>query len=272
MLTGELPIGRFAPPSAKTPVNAHVDEVVLRTLEKDREKRFQSAGEMKTEVEHLEEGKAAGVVAAPPAATGPRGATAIGLSGQSGRLSRPAVWGAVLTGLGLLLVGGPFALVLLAGGGLGVGEFLLFVLPGGLCALAGTILGWVALNDLRETPGTLRGLPLAVFAALAWPLLLLVAVALGLPMLTVAPTRPSGWALWAGRALFLLLPAGVLTFALWAVHATTRWASGRPIAPRRGVLKWVFAGVLAVGLGVVLLTSGPREDAPAPPQPTVTSQ
>lgn len=46
MLTGELPIGRFAPPSAKTPVKPTVDEVVFRTLEKDREKRYQSAGEV----------------------------------------------------------------------------------------------------------------------------------------------------------------------------------------------------------------------------------
>jgi predicted Ser/Thr protein kinase len=60
MLTGELPIGRFAPPSAKTPVGSPVDEVVFRTLEKDRERRYQSAGEMKTQVEHLtEEGASA---------------------------------------------------------------------------------------------------------------------------------------------------------------------------------------------------------------------
>ena len=53
MLTGELPLGRFAPPSQKTPMDPRVDEVVLRALEKEREKRFQSAGEVKTSVEHL---------------------------------------------------------------------------------------------------------------------------------------------------------------------------------------------------------------------------
>jgi hypothetical protein len=53
MLTGELPIGRFAPPSQKTPMDPRVDEVVLRALEKEREKRYQSAGEVKTSVEHL---------------------------------------------------------------------------------------------------------------------------------------------------------------------------------------------------------------------------
>jgi serine/threonine protein kinase len=54
MLTGELPIGRFPAPSSKTPVGSKVDEVVFRTLEKDRERRYQSAGEMKTQVEHLD--------------------------------------------------------------------------------------------------------------------------------------------------------------------------------------------------------------------------
>jgi len=53
MLTGELPIGRFSPPSQRTPLDPRVDEVVMRTLEKEREKRFQTAGEVKTNVEHL---------------------------------------------------------------------------------------------------------------------------------------------------------------------------------------------------------------------------
>ena len=51
MLTGELPLGRFAAPSEKSTVNRGVDEVVMRALEKERERRQQSAGEMKTQVE-----------------------------------------------------------------------------------------------------------------------------------------------------------------------------------------------------------------------------
>jgi tRNA A-37 threonylcarbamoyl transferase component Bud32 len=53
MLTGELPIGRFAPPSQKSNVDARVDEVVFHALEKEREKRFRSAGEVKTSVEAI---------------------------------------------------------------------------------------------------------------------------------------------------------------------------------------------------------------------------
>jgi hypothetical protein len=53
MLTGELPIGRFAPPSQKSGVDPRVDDVVFHALEKEREKRFRSANEVKTSVEAI---------------------------------------------------------------------------------------------------------------------------------------------------------------------------------------------------------------------------
>ncbi len=53
MLTGELPLGRFAPPSEKSTVDPRVDEVVLHTLEKERERRTKTAGELKTQVETI---------------------------------------------------------------------------------------------------------------------------------------------------------------------------------------------------------------------------
>ena len=53
MLTGELPIGLFAPPSQKSTVDPRVDEVVFHALEKEREKRYHSAGEVKTSVEAI---------------------------------------------------------------------------------------------------------------------------------------------------------------------------------------------------------------------------
>jgi predicted Ser/Thr protein kinase len=51
MLTGELPMGRFAPPSQKVHVDVKLDEIVLRSLEKDVERRYQHASEIKTDVE-----------------------------------------------------------------------------------------------------------------------------------------------------------------------------------------------------------------------------
>lgn len=51
MLTGELPLGRFPAPSQRADVNARIDEIVFRTLEKERELRQQSAAEVKTDVQ-----------------------------------------------------------------------------------------------------------------------------------------------------------------------------------------------------------------------------
>src|SRR5262245_55159061 len=50
MLTGELPMGRFEPPSHKVQVDVRIDHVVLRTLEKEPERRYQRASQLKTEL------------------------------------------------------------------------------------------------------------------------------------------------------------------------------------------------------------------------------
>ena len=51
MLTGELPLGRFAPPSQKVQVDVRLDQVVLHSLEKEPERRYQHASEVKSDVE-----------------------------------------------------------------------------------------------------------------------------------------------------------------------------------------------------------------------------
>jgi serine/threonine protein kinase len=53
MLTGELPLGRFAAPSERSTCNGNLDEVVFRALEKERGRRQQSADELKTQIEGL---------------------------------------------------------------------------------------------------------------------------------------------------------------------------------------------------------------------------
>ncbi len=53
MLTGELPLGRFAPPSRKVSIDVRLDEVVLRTLEKEPQHRYQHASEVKSDVENI---------------------------------------------------------------------------------------------------------------------------------------------------------------------------------------------------------------------------
>jgi tRNA A-37 threonylcarbamoyl transferase component Bud32 len=74
LLTGELPLGRFAPPSGKVRVDVQLDEVVLRALEKEPELRYQSAGAVRTDVRAIgepgsgERAEGAGARPAAPAA------------------------------------------------------------------------------------------------------------------------------------------------------------------------------------------------------------
>jgi hypothetical protein len=53
MLTGELPLGKFEKPSQKVHVDVRLDDVVLRTLEKEPNRRYQHVSEVKTEVETI---------------------------------------------------------------------------------------------------------------------------------------------------------------------------------------------------------------------------
>ena len=53
MLTGELPIGRFAAPSKKAEIDVRLDEVVLRTLEKEPQRRYQHASHVKSDMQSI---------------------------------------------------------------------------------------------------------------------------------------------------------------------------------------------------------------------------
>lgn len=53
LLTGELPLGRFAVPSEKARIDARIDEIVLRALEKNVGDRYQHASDIKIDMEHV---------------------------------------------------------------------------------------------------------------------------------------------------------------------------------------------------------------------------
>ena len=55
LLTGELPMGRFAPPSKKVEIDVRLDEVVLRALERARRMSMQR-GEGQCGIGHAESG------------------------------------------------------------------------------------------------------------------------------------------------------------------------------------------------------------------------
>jgi tRNA A-37 threonylcarbamoyl transferase component Bud32 len=85
MLTGELPLGKFQSPSKKVQVDVRLDEVVLHALEKEPDRRYQHASEVKTDVESI-------------AANAPvtREAT-----GEAASPPMPNRWEAALIGIGL---------------------------------------------------------------------------------------------------------------------------------------------------------------------------
>lgn len=53
MLTGQLPLGRFEPPSKKVAIDVRLDDIVLRSLEAEPDRRYQHASDVKTDVESI---------------------------------------------------------------------------------------------------------------------------------------------------------------------------------------------------------------------------
>ena len=214
MLTGELPLGRFAAPSEKAHCSSGVDDVVLRALEKQRERRQQSATEMKTQVE------GAATSAAAPVSHAVAGAK------TEVPWSRSAVWGAALAACSL-----PLGLLLHST----VGRDNPFRTPSGFSviffalapALAGTLLGWKAVSDLRFHRGHLRGGGAAVVGALFIPIVTVVGfVALsfddimravgGLPLDVI------------GLLVAFAIISSVVAAGIWAVKTLWRFVHDGP--------------------------------------------
>lgn len=53
LLTGYLPVGRFKPPSTDSGADARLDEVVFRALEREPNERYQSASEVRYDVQRI---------------------------------------------------------------------------------------------------------------------------------------------------------------------------------------------------------------------------
>ena len=72
LLTGELPLGRYELPSEKRQVDARLDDVVLKTLEREPKQRYQHASEVKIDVDQISSSK----LESPVASRSPRSAGA----------------------------------------------------------------------------------------------------------------------------------------------------------------------------------------------------
>jgi tRNA A-37 threonylcarbamoyl transferase component Bud32 len=172
MLTGELPLGKFAPPSRKVEMDVRLDEVVLRTLEKEPERRYQQASQVKTDVE----GIAGDPARKSSSATKPTDPFVMG------RFSRPAILGAVWAAVfGLNWVWSytpPGWLITQAlRGSLGNWVAGLAQAPLAILAFAAPVgvtgLGWLAVREIRRSRGRLRGRALALADMVLVPVFLL---------------------------------------------------------------------------------------------------
>lgn len=228
MLTGELPLGKFPPPSNKVQIDVRLDEIVLHALEKEPERRYQQAAEVKTALQSLKQApQAPPRMAEPFAAADPwaqvRGPgigliitgvlnwfaiPAICLTFAYFMLSesppRSALWMIPLSVLVLSTV------ILLAG-------FKMKGLEAWGLAVAGSFLA------MLTTPGNLIGLPVGI-----WSLVVLMRpetraafAARAAGRLGPAPVRPgtSGWK-WAAVAIagvlvvLLALPVGSIVLGI----------------------------------------------------------
>lgn len=180
MLTGELPIGRFAAPSTKSAMDARIDAIVMRTLEKERELRFQTIGEVKTRVEDVTNSRGPGPQASRAETAG------VAPARKTARFANASL---LCTALGLpvvLFLSAFFVKAteashsqsrsLLPGELLFAGVFFLFLIG---IALPGTMLAMRALREIRGSGGRLAGFKRASFALLTWPAVLVAVFAVG---------------------------------------------------------------------------------------------
>lgn len=147
MLTGELPGKPLLPPSKKVQVDVRLDEVVLRALEKEPERRYQHVSQVKSDVETIVTGVAKSE-ARSPKLENERGISASGEETAAASLGalapwlKAARWMARILGTVFILFVLPFVLAegLPAIASQPGGVQMTFV--GGCLLLLGFVIGW----------------------------------------------------------------------------------------------------------------------------------
>ncbi len=237
MLTGELPLGRFAAPSEKALCSGGVDDVVLRALEKRRERRQQSAHEMKTQVE------AAGADAP---------ATPHRVEKARAPWSRVAVAAAIV-----LVTSIPTAVAVVQL----VREFhphpqrfsvtvlriAVFALPMGAVA---SVLGWVSVFILRASKHHVRGRGAAVACALAVPLYLPALVIIGNSYDVrgiIDRGQSNHFTPGSGLLVASVVVVVTLVVTIWLTRLVWRLAAPRGAAPSPPACPAPFSKVAAAG-------------------------
>lgn len=218
MLTGELPIGRFAPPSAKAAMDARIDEIVMRTLEKEREARFQSAEEVSTSVGALAKSPPlqSQVLSSPQ--TSDHGSARFSL------LSAALTFISIIFGIIVAYLFATFGEIqeVIRNIGAGWALFNLVVTLG--TASTGFILGAWALGDIRRSGGRKTGTGFAIFAVALWPLLLL--GAFGMISIRMSSSGGHGGSVSIKMVALPVLGGALAAAAFILVRGLRLWARG----------------------------------------------
>lgn len=286
MLTGELPIGRFAPPSRKVQIDVRLDEVVLRALEKEPEQRYQHASDVKTQVETI--------LTTPPTARQPQQSFSPGpwRTGVDYK-SKTTIWGFplvhVATGFdpatgrqriatGIIAIGGlargviafgGIACGVLSFGGLSVGGIAYGGLAIGLTCFGGLAAALlVALGGLAIAPIALGGCAVGYMAYGGAAVGAHVVAAYGADPVAKAFFEPWAWpllnrVLWGNLILMGITIPLVSVLPLWLQWraGASSGATGRDPAPTRSLIS-IIGQVVAAGVAllfaclVVLLAMG----------------
>jgi tRNA A-37 threonylcarbamoyl transferase component Bud32 len=175
MLTGELPIGRFAPPSKKVHVDVKLDEVVLRTLEKEPERRYQQASEVKTDVETIKADSHPPAVLIAPAGRPYTQATDI--KRMEKHITIVAVLSIVFGTMGALF--GTFLFVVISGGGVISGDSTAESITGIVATALGGFFMLISVPDIIAGIGLLKRRSWARILAFALAILDLMQIPIG---------------------------------------------------------------------------------------------
>ncbi len=183
LLTGELPLGRFAPPSRKVQIDVRLDDVVLRTLEAEPDERYQKASDVRTDVETISFSPQSAHAAGPgPSASARRYVRDVGIEEVGRTVFDVQSTGELPRNITISWACALFAVIcgvlVLASGAIGGGEAAAvcaaivswLAIPSAICA---SVLCITSIGEIRRSDGRLRGLVSAVVVGLAIPMLLL---------------------------------------------------------------------------------------------------
>ncbi|CAN5281096.1 hypothetical protein BH23VER1_BH23VER1_00700 [soil metagenome] len=258
MLTGEVPDRQWVPPSKRVAVDVRLDEVVLRALEADPTRRYQSASEVSRAVTEL--GAESDDV---PDASPPEEAD---LLEDAPSLVRRAHYALIVVLVGVIVdMGGRIWVIsvlidyfshdlpLWANSEFRDYFFAFPALIGTSIGIAGTVLGWRSLRRLR-TVGHRQGVRSAVAATVVWPLFRLdVLFAFGILSLNFGPwVRMS-----AGIAIVVVVAViGWFLCRVWRETGRSPGQAPSPAAPAARPTKhsrwalglvWVAIPIFALG-------------------------